>query len=270
MKLLLGDILSHLRKTRPLIHHITNYVTVNDCANITLAVGAAPVMADDIHEAAEMTAMAQALVLNIGTLHSQTVLAMEASGEKAKEIGIPIVFDPVGCGATLFRTQTAKHILQTVKPSVVRGNVSEIASLFGWDVKTRGVDAAGVGTDRDVKALARMAAQSWGNVVAVTGAVDIVTDGTHMFAVENGCEAMAGVTGTGCMCTSVMASFCGAAPAHMLESAAAALIFMGLCGEHAWQQAGERGPGNFHMAMIDAAGRMTDDDLMKEAKYYEI
>lgn len=266
----LMGMVERLRKANPLVHHITNYVTVNDCANMTLAIGASPVMADDIHEAAHMTAISQALVINIGTLNSHTVMSMVEAGKKAAELGIPVVLDPVGCGATPFRTETAKEILETVRPNVVRGNVSEIGSLLGWSMKARGVDAARADVGQDGKALARMAAREWGSVVAVTGAMDMVSDGARTFAVRNGCPAMARITGTGCMCTSVTASFCAALPEDLCRASLTALVFMGLCGERAWEEAGQRGLGSFHTALFGVAGRMTDEDLVKGARYEEV
>lgn len=269
MELELKVRIDRLREVRPLVHHITNYVTVNDCANITLAAGASPVMADDPKEAADMTAIAQALVLNLGTLNERTVSSMLASGRKAREMGIPVVFDPVGCGAVPFRTAAARTIMETVRPSVVRGNISEIGSLCGLTARTNGVDASSADEALDAAGVARAAALRWGCVAAVTGAEDIVTDGVRTLAIDNGCAAMARVTGTGCMCTSVTAAFCGADPAHLLESAAAGLIFMGLCGEIAWAQAGGRGLGSFHTALFDAAGQMDGETLERGANYHE-
>ncbi len=269
MTLELKQMMDGLRAACPLVHHITNYVTVNDCANMTLAAGASPVMADDPKEAADMTATAQALVINIGTLNERTISSMLAAGRRAKRKGIPVVFDPVGCGATAFRTETARTILREVRPSVVRGNISEIGSLFGLDARTKGVDASSEDAGRDALTLARDAAQSWGCVVAVTGAEDIVTDGRGGFAIDNGCAAMGRITGTGCMCTSVTAAFCGAFPDRLLEASAAALVFIGLSGEIAWEAAKERGLGSFHGALFDVASRMTGDRLEKEANYHE-
>lgn len=269
MDLHLASRLDALRAACPLVHHITNYVTVNDCANMTLAAGASPVMADDPQEAADMTAIAQALVLNIGTLNSRTVSSMLAAGAKARERGIPVVLDPVGCGATAFRTETARALLEKVRPGVVRGNVSEIAALYGEAGGARGVDASAADAAVDAKRLAREAALRWGCVVAVTGVEDIVSDGRRTLAVDNGCAAMARITGTGCMCTSVVASFCGADPAHLLEGVAAGLVFMGLCGESAQRAAEGKGPGSFHTALFDAAGTMSGRQLEKGAKYHE-
>lgn len=269
MELELKVRMDRLREVRPLVHHITNYVTAGDCANITLAAGASPVMADDPKEAADMTAIAQALVLNLGTLNERTLTSMLASGRKAREKGIPIVFDPVGCGAVPFRTAAARKLMETVRPSVVRGNISEIGSLCGLTARTNGVDASAEDGALDAASVARAAARQWDCVVAMTGAEDIVTDGVRTLAIDNGSPAMARITGTGCMCTSVTAAFCGASPDHLLEAAAAGIIFMGLCGELAWEAAGRRGLGSFHTALFDAAGQMDGEMLERGAKYHE-
>lgn len=269
MKLELKEMLDTLRRVHPLIHEITNYVTANDCANITLAAGASPVMADAPEEAEEMTAISQALVLNLGTLNREKLKSMLLSGEKAGETGIPVIFDPVGCGSARFRTGAAVQILHEVRPSVVRGNLSEVGSLLGMPLHTRGVDASEERCRWTARQVAETAAQQWDCIVAVTGKTDVISDGRQTLCIDNGCPAMACITGTGCMCTAVMGAFCGACPAHLLEAAAAALIFTGLCGEMAWETAGRDGLGSFHWKFMDAAGRMTGEQLEKGAKYHE-
>lgn len=269
MHLELSEYIDQVRKQNPLIHHITNYVTVNDCANITLAIGASPVMADDPAEAADMTGISSALVVNIGTLNSRTVESMCLAGVKANEKGIPLIFDPVGCGAVPFRLQSAQKILKSARMSVVRGNISEIGALCGLDVRTRGVDADTSGAG-DAAVLVPEAARKLGCIVAATGAVDVISDGKRTIAVQNGCSAMARITGSGCMCTSLVGSFAGANPDHLLEATTAAIICMGLCGEMAWEQAGTKGLGSFHMALIDAAGQMNGKTLEKGARYHEL
>ena len=237
----LKEYLERVRTVCPLVHHITNYVTVNDCANITLAAGASPVMADDPREAADMTALSQALVINIGTLNERTVSSMLASGKKANECGIPVIFDPVGCGATAFRTETAKKILEGIRVSVMRGNISEIGCLCGLGSSAKGVDASAEDTEIDAVKTAKMAARLYHCVAVITG----------------------------CMCTSVIASFCGASPVNLREAAAAGTVFMGLCGELAERNAGMHGLGSFRAAIFDAAGQMTGAMLEKGAKYHE-
>lgn len=257
-----------VRQKRPLIHHITNYVTAGDCANMVLAAGASPVMADDPEEAAEMTFLASALVLNLGTLDARKVESMKRSGKAAAEKKIPVVLDPVGCGAARFRTETAKMLLHTVHPQVVRGNVSEIAALYDGSAHAQGVDAAERDYSRDRQTLAENAAQAWHCVVAVTGTVDVVSDGSRTALIHNGCAMMSRVTGTGCMASSLTAVFCAVEKEDCFAAAVAALAFMGLCGEEAERKSS--GCGTFHAALFDAASQMTGDMLQKGAKCYEL
>lgn len=260
--------LERVREERPLIHHITNYVTAGDCANMVLAAGASPVMADDPEESAEMTAIASALVLNLGTLDARKVESMKRSGKMAAEKKIPVVLDPVGCGATRFRTETARMLLYTVHPQVVRGNVSEIAALYDGLAHAQGVDAAERDHDRDRQALAENAARAWHCVVAVTGVIDVVSDGRHTARIHNGCAMMSRVTGTGCMASSLTAVFCAVKKDDYFAATVAALVFMGLCGEDAERKSS--GCGTFHAALFDAASQMTGDMLQKGAKCHEL
>ncbi len=263
-------LVSGLRAASPLVHHITNYVTVNDCANITLAVGASPVMADDPAEAADMASMAQSLVINIGTLNARTVESMLKAGRAANRVGIPVILDPVGCGATPLRIETTKQILRDIHVDVIRGNISEIACIAGLVSHTKGVDASSEDHGTDAAAVARSVSEMHHTVTAVSGVVDIVTDGTRTFAVENGCAAMSRITGSGCMETSVLGSFCGAHPAQLFEAVLCGMIYMGLCGEIAEEKAGRIGLGAFRSALIDAAGNMIAETLFQGAKYREI
>ncbi len=256
-----------VRQKRPLIHHITNYVTAGDCANMVLAAGASPVMADDPAEAAEMTHLATALVLNLGTLDGRKIESMKRSGKAAADKKIPIILDPVGCGATRFRTETAKMLLAVVHPQVVRGNVSEIAALYDGSARTEGVDAAETDQGRNHQLLAESAAQLWHCVVAVTGPVDVVTDGTRTALIRNGCAMMSCMTGTGCMASSLSAIFC-AVHKDYFEAASAALVYMGLCGEEASQNSA--GSGSFRSALFDAASNMTGERLQEGAKCDEM
>ncbi len=262
--------LERIRKRNPLVHHITNYVTANDCANMTLAIGASPVMADDPAEAADMTAHADALVINMGTLNARTVGSMILAGKAANRKGIPVVFDPVGCGGVPFRTEAAQRILEAVQISAVRGNISEIGALCGMAVHTKGVDAAAADEQGDRIELARKAARKLHCTAAVTGAVDVISDGRRTLIAENGCAAMSRVTGCGCMCSSLTGAFCGANPDSVWEAAAAAVICMGLCGELSWQRAKDYGLGTFHAGLFDAAGNLTGAALMEGAKYHEL
>ncbi len=232
---------------RPLVHHITNYVTVNDCANVTLAIGAAPVMAEAPEEVAEMVGLADALVLNIGTLSSGQVEAMLLAGRAANARGIPVVLDPVGAGATHFRTTTALRLLDGLEIAVLKGNAGEIGTIAGNEARVRGVDSAGLAGDpADV---CRRLASRLGCVVAMSGPVDIVSDGNRVALVENGCPMMGAVSGTGCMVASLTGAFAAVAD-DPFAAAVAALAAFGVSGERAAQEA--HGPGSFRPGLFDA------------------
>jgi len=242
-----GATLSALRAQRPLIHQITNYVVMNETANATLAIGALPVMAHAREEVEEMAAAAGALVLNIGTLSAPWIEAMLLAGHAANAAGVPVVLDPVGAGATGFRTDTAKRILSEVRVSVVRGNAGEVATLIGQQAEMRGVDS--IGARAPAEEIARSAALSLGCVVAVTGPVDRISDGERAFRVANGHALLGVVTGTGCMSTAITGCFLAAKPEAPLEAATEALAAYGVAAEDA--AAGANGPGSFHVALYD-------------------
>ncbi|MDR1944468.1 MAG: hydroxyethylthiazole kinase [Synergistaceae bacterium] len=262
-------IADEVREKKPLVHHITNYVTVNDCANITLAVGASPIMADSLEEAGDIAAVSSSLVLNIGTLNGRTIESMIEAGRVANKNGAPVVFDPVGAGASKFRNETAARILNEVKIGVLRGNISEIRFLAGLSSSTKGVDASEGDERGDASRVASDLARKLGCVVAVTGAVDTISDGSRVFLVENGHPALSGVTGTGCMCSSLVGSFCGAAPESVFAGAVSALLAMGISGEIAFERTQGAGSGSFHIAIIDAASRLNSETLSGRAKLYE-
>lgn len=268
----IGDILKSIRATKPLIHHITNYVTVNDCANITLAVGASPIMADDLGEAADITSISSALVLNMGTLNERTIESMLAAGKQANAIKIPVVFDPVGAGASELRNKTVERILREVKVSVLRGNMSEIRFLAGLHATTKGVDASDADLQGGLEighSIAETTAKKYGCVVAITGPTDILSDGRRTVLLQNGTKLLSNVTGTGCMCTSLVGSFCGASK-DFLAAAAGGVLCMSLAGELAAEQAGETGNGSFHMAIFDAVSKMTAATMERRAKIEEV
>ncbi|HEX3047789.1 MAG TPA: hydroxyethylthiazole kinase [Bacillota bacterium] len=261
-----------VREKRPLVHHITNYVTVNDCANVTLACGAAPVMADDIGEVREIVNIASALVINIGTLNQRTIESMLAAGEAANQKGIPVILDPVGAGATSLRTRTALRLIEEFKPTVIRGNISEIKAISGHGGKTRGVDAdAGdsidAGSLEPMKKLALEIAAKTGSIIAITGQTDLITDGKRIALIKNGHPLMAQVTGTGCMCTSLIGSFCGASE-DFLAATAAAVMVMGLAGELAFESVENHGLGcgSYRTLIIDAISSMTSAQLRKDGR----
>lgn len=257
-----------VRAKKPLVHQITNYVTVNDCANITLASGASPVMADEIQEVDEIVGISSALVLNIGTLNERTIESMVAAGKAARRKGIPVILDPVGAGASRLRTETALRLMEEVKPTVVRGNISEIKTLFGEGGNTRGVDAGvedALGGDvvETAKRIAAAFARSTGTIVAITGAIDVVSDGDRTFLIRNGHPMMANVTGTGCMCSALIGSFCGAMEDRTVATAAA-ISAMGLAGEWAYEsvQRQDLGTGSYRTLIIDAISRMSDEIML--------
>lgn len=239
------------REIKPLVHQITNYVTVNDCANITLAAGASPIMADDIRESADITAVSSALVINIGTLNERSVPSMLAAGRMANALKIPIVFDPVGAGASRLRNETVKTILGELKIAVLRGNLSEISFVAGLKAAARGVDTAPADADYSTVRVAEKASRLYGCVTAVTGAVDIMTNGKQTVAVSNGHAMLAKVTGTGCMTSALTGVYCGVTADH-LAAAVCAVASMGIAGEEAFKKAGALGTGSFRTALLDA------------------
>ena len=257
----LSELFARVQKNHPLVHHITNYVTVNDCANITICAGGAPIMADAIEEVAEMTGIVGALVLNIGTLNKNQIESMLAAGRKANELKIPIILDPVGAGATLFRTETARCLLDELEITILKGNAGEIGVLAGADGKVRGVDSAGL--SGDPVAIAKAFAARAGITVVVSGVTDIVTDGKRVLLVENGHKMMGGISGTGCMAASVTGAFAAESNDPVL-AATAALAAFGIAGERAAAIA--LGPYSFKVALFDELAGLKPADLKSAAK----
>lgn len=265
------ELLNRLKNKKPLIHNITNYVTVNDCANILLAIGASPIMADDLKESADITSIASALVINIGTLNERTIESMIASGRKANELNIPVVLDPVGAGASSFRNETTKRILEEIKISVLRGNMSEIKFIAGLESETKGVDAS----ESDLKSdsdegvrVAKSLAKRFNCTVAITGVCDIVSDGEKSVTIENGTKMLSNVTGTGCMTTALVGGYLGACETKedLFIAAISGIVSMGICGEIAEERAGNIGLGSFHMAIIDAVSNLDEENLLNRSK----
>lgn len=258
-----------VRDKKPLIHNITNYVTANDCANVLLAIGASPIMADDIGEAADITGISAALVLNIGTLNQRNVASMLYSGKKANELGIPVVFDPVGAGASGLRNKTSQNILSQVKISVLRGNLSEISFIAGLGSSTKGVDASHSDVEsKDGFAVAVATAKKLGCVIAITGVIDIVSDGKRIVTISNGHKMLSEVTGTGCMTTSLIGAYCGVI-GDAFTAAIAGITSMGIAGEIAFENAGGKGTGSFHIAVIDAISQLNSKIILERAKINE-
>lgn len=254
--------LDAVRAKVPLVHCITNYVTVNDAANALLAIGASPIMADDIGEAGDIASIASALVLNIGTLNERTVASMLDAGRRANAFDVPVVLDPVGAGASRLRNETVGRLLREVKLSVLRGNLSEISFIAGLGAATRGVDSAKEDEKNDALAAARLVAQRLGCTVAVTGAVDVVTDGTRACRLANGHQMLSRVTGTGCMTTALIGAFAGAGR-DFYTAAAGGISAMSIAGELAYERAGTLGTGSFHIALIDALSMLDGANLME-------
>lgn len=249
--------LQSVREGRPLVHCITNYVTVNDVANALLALGASPIMADDEAEVQEITALASALVLNIGTLNARTIPSMIHAGKCANQKGIPVILDPVGAGVSSLRRETARILLDEVQISIVRGNLSEIAFVAGFHSAGKGVD---VGEERyQAEQVAESAAQKIDGVAAVTGAIDVISDGRRIIRLQNGHPMLAHVTGTGCMTTALIAAY--AAQVDAMTAAVGGILSMGIAGELAYQAAGAKGTGSFHMAILDAISRLNGETL---------
>jgi len=241
------SLLARLRERRPLVHHLTNWVTIYDCANVVKVLGASPVMAHAREEVAQMTGLAQALVLNIGTLTPDLVAAMEIAALSANAQGIPVILDACGAGATTLRDEACFRLLGAVKIGILKGNASEIARLAGEDVVTRGVDAAPV--KQDLLALAQGLAKARQATVVITGAQDLVADGHKHYRILNGHPLMAQVVGTGCMAASIIGAFAAVEP-DLADAAAAALVCFGVAAEVA--AAGAGGPGTFKEKLFDA------------------
>lgn len=267
------EMLKNVREKCPLIHNITNYVTVNDCANVLLACGGSPIMADDADEAEEITSLCGGLNINIGTLNQRTIPAMHKAGRKANELGHPVVLDPVGAGASKLRTQTAKDLIDEIQFTVIRGNISEIKALALGEGGARGVDAdiadkVTQETLMQAVTFVKEFAKKTGAVIAVTGAIDIVADGGKAYCIYNGHPMMSGITGTGCQLSAVTAAYVTANPETPLEATAAAVCLMGVCGEKAYERLTEQdGNATYRNYIIDAVFNLTGEELEKYAKY---
>jgi hydroxyethylthiazole kinase len=260
----ISEALKTLRQNHPLVHHITNYVTVNDCANITMCIGAAPVMAEAREEVVDMVALAGALVLNIGTLRAEQVDAMLLAGKKANELDVPIILDPVGAGATPYRTEVANLLLDKLDIAVLKGNAGEIGVLSGSGGRVLGVDSHGM--DGDALTVTKDFAARRGGIVVMSGATDIISDGRRTYLVDNGHPLMASVSGTGCMATSLAASFAATVDDHLLASVAALACF-GIAGENAARRG--QGPASFKVALLDEVSALDPQGIEGRCKVRE-
>jgi hydroxyethylthiazole kinase len=259
-----GMLLDALRSKRPLVHHITNMVTVNECANVTLVVGGLPIMAHAPEEVAEMVEHSGALVLNIGTLTPAQVEAMLKAGRRANELKIPIVLDPVGAGATALRSESSKRLLAELQIGIIKGNAAEIAVLAGGVAEIKGVESIAV--EGNVAALAAQLATATGAVVAVTGQVDLVTDGVRLIEIANGHPLMGTVVGTGCMSASLCGCF-AAVEEDLLKAAAAALTVFGVAAELAAQKKTQ--PAAFRTALFDELYSLSTETVNEMQKMTE-
>lgn len=270
---MLKEMLENVRERKPLIHNITNYVTVNDCANILLACGGSPIMSDDIDEVEEITSVCAGLNINIGTLNQRTIPAMLAAGKKANSLRHPVVLDPVGAGASALRTNTAFELLEKIQFTVIRGNISEIKTLATGSGTTKGVDAdvadcVTEDTLAQAASFAKAFAAKTGAVIAITGAIDIVADENKAYCIYNGHPMMSSITGTGCQLSALTAAYVTANPGEELSAATAAVCAMGICGEIAHQRLGGLdGNSSYRNYIIDAIYNLDGDTLESRAKY---
>ena len=268
----LSTALNNVRTTTPLVHCITNYVTVNDCANALLACGGSPIMSDEPNDVVDITSICGGLVINIGTLNERSVEAMYAAGMRARDLGHPIVLDPVGAGASWMRTTTAVGLLNSVGAQVIRGNMSEVKALVSSAAATRGVDVNpdDVVTEENLAAcaaFARTVAEKTKAVVAITGAIDLVADEKRVYAIRNGSPIMGRITGAGCMLTCVVAAYAVANPDAMLEATVAAIAGHGLAGQIAeTRMSALDGNGSFRTYLLDALYNMTGTILEDGAR----
>lgn len=273
MEQVLKTMLENVRAKSPLVHNITNYVTVNDVANVLLAAGGSPIMSDDADDVEDITSICGGLNINIGTLNKNTIPSMFFAGKKANALGHIVLLDPVGAGASRLRTDTANRLMQEVRFDAVRGNISEIKTLCTGSGSTKGVDADAVDAvteanlDNGVQLVKTFAAQT-GCIIAVTGAIDLVSDGARCWCIRNGRAEMSRITGTGCQLSALMTAFLVANPDRKLDAAAAAVCMMGLAGEIGWANM-QPGDGNstYRNRIIDAIFNMTGDALEEGAKY---
>jgi len=256
------SVLAKIKKEKPLIHHLTNWVTIYDCANVTRTIGALPVMAHAPEEVAQMAGIASALVLNIGTLTKDFVDSMIIAGKVANKKGIPIILDAVGAGATDFRTVECKCLLRELKIGIIKGNAGEVSTLAGVEAEVRGVESVKAG---DPVTVAESLAKTSGSVVVITGKTDVVSDSKRTYKIHNGHEMMGKVVGTGCMAASVIASF-AAVEKDYAKAAAAALSCYGIAGEIAAASPTVKGPGTFKEAFFDALYNLSKKDIESKAR----
>ena len=270
---MLGKCLENVKENTPLIHNITNYVTVNDVANALLASGGSPIMSDEPDDVADITSICGGLNINIGTLNKRSIEAMFISGKKSKELGHIVLLDPVGAGASKLRTETAVEIMEEIKPDIIRGNISEIKTLALGSGTTKGVDAdaADVVTDENLDSMVEFAkafSKKSRAVIAITGAIDLVADGKKCYVIRNGSPMMSRITGTGCMLSGLTTAYAVANPDNIIEAVAASVCLMGLAGQiGVLKMSDNEGNSSLRNHIIDAIYNMDAEKLNKGAKY---
>ena len=272
---MLKTCIENVRKTVPLVHNITNYVTVNDVANVLLACGASPIMSDEPEDVEDITSICGGLNINIGTLNKSSIEGMYRAGRKANALGHVVLLDPVGAGASALRTNTAVGLMNEIHFTAIRGNISEIKTLSLGTGTTKGVDAdvADAITEENLDASVRFAkqlAEKSGSIIAITGALDLVADREKCYVIRNGRPEMGKITGTGCQLSGMVTAFLAANPQAQLEAAAAAVCAMGLAGEIGWSRMQEGGGNStYRNRIIDAIFHM-DGDILEHGAKYEI
>lgn len=257
--------MAEVRRTVPLVHHITNYVTVNDCANVCICAGGSPVMSDAEEDVSDMAGIASSLVLNIGTLNRRTVDSMFSAGRKAKGNGTPVMVDPVGAGATPFRTDVSNRLIDELRPEVIKGNAGEMGVISGLGGEVKGVDSHGA--SGDVSDIVREVARGRRCIAAATGPVDYVSDGDVTLMLENGDRLLECVSGTGCMVSSMIGCYI-AANGPSVWSVASAISAFNVAAEDAARAA--KGPGTFKQALLDAVYNLDSDTLDSKVRWVEI
>lgn len=271
-RIMFKECLENVRETTPLIHNITNYVTVNDVANAILACGGSPIMSDEPEDVEDITSICAGLNINIGTLNKRSIESMFIAGRKANALGHIVLLDPVGAGASGLRTRTAAQLIDTIHFDVIRGNVSELKALALGSSTTKGVDAdtADAVNEKNLDQMVTFTkkyAETTGSIIAITGAIDLVADSERCFVIRNGRPEMGKITGTGCQLSGITTAYLAANPERKLESAAAAVALMGYSGEVGWANMRD-GDGNstYRNRIIDAIDNMTGDALEQGAK----
>ena len=264
-KLRIFELLKLVREQKPLVHHLTNWVTIYDCANVVKVFGASPVMAHAPEEVAQMSAISSALVLNIGTLTVDLVKAMKIAAKMANHKGIPVILDACGAGATELRDKSCWELLDECKINIIKGNASEIARIAGEKVRTKGVDSSGIETD--LQQLARRLAGQRNCTVVITGKTDIISDSSRIFLVKNGEAIMGRIVGTGCMATSVIGTF-AAVEKDLCLAAAAGLACFEIAAECAVKKS--KGPGTFKEQLFDCIYALNEKTVNKMQKVYQV